>query len=172
MSARLKTVGANRWCAQSMTIWFGSTVPLSINYSAGLCSVSCSLIISCHWLLDWYPAGYFSSPPSSPFYLSGTLRDIEENRGRGRKGKKPSRQIEAERARGDGMQRNMRLLSKNTSLSVSLPSILMRVHKMQECTSHARAYTQTYTLQGQPACVFASTHFHSRWGTLWWQGQQ
>lgn len=105
---------------------------------------------------------FFPSSTSSllffllPLYLSGMLCDTKEKRGR--KGKK-NRQIEAER--GDGTQRNMRLLSKNTSLSVSPPSILMRVHKMQECTSHARIYTQTYALQGQPACVFASTHFHS-----------
>ena len=130
----LKTVGENRWCAQSMKISFGSTAALSINYSASICalSLSYSLIISCHWLLDWYPAGSFS-PPSFlssflPFYLSGTLRDTEENRGKWRKGgekKQPLDRKGMNEGEEDGTQRNMRLLSKNTSLGVTAINLNM-----------------------------------------------
>lgn len=171
-----------------MKIWFGSTVPLSINYSASLCSVSLLLshhlmllivgLVSC-WILlfFFFFLLHLLSPPTSPFTCQVrcvTPRKIGWKR---KRGGTTSRQIEAERARGDGTQRNMRLLSKNTSLSVSQPSILICMRKsarsqMQERAWHARVYTQTYTLQGQPACVFASTHFHSRWRTLWWQGQR
>lgn len=125
-------------------------------------------------LLDSSLFLFFPPPPSLssylPLYLSGALCDTKKNRVKKKKGGgggTTSRQIEAERARGDGTQRNMRLLSKNTSLSVSQPSILICMRKsarsqMQVRAWHARVYTQTYTLQGQPACVFASTHFHSR----------
>lgn len=119
-------------------------------------SLSLSLIISCHWLLDWYPAGFFSfsplfylfSPPSSPFYLSGTLRDTEED-GRRRRETKKKKKTDGQRVREcEEMARkeNMRLLSKNNSLSVSQPSILICMHKPTCWEMHGlRVYRHKHT---------------------------
>lgn len=128
-------------------------------------------------LLDSSLFFFFFNPPPCllPLFLchlSGTLCDTKENRGNKRtakKKKKPSLDRGWKSANRWHAKKYAVIFSKYRSQCHAHPFSCAYKEFTHSQTQDPcmRIHAWTHTLsQGHPACVFASTHFHSRWRSL------